>query len=132
MASSLIAVERLLPETMPRDLRALAVSYRRHLLAEARSEKTIKTYLESIRSFAEFLAEQGMPTDPSAIAREHIESYIGDQLARFRPNTAGTRVGALKAFFAWLADEGEVSPNPAAKVRRPTVDEPPPDVLTDD
>ena len=76
------------------------LSYRRHLSAEARAAKTIKTYLESIRTFVAYLAEHGMPSAPGSITREHVETYIGDQLCRYRPGTVATRVGALKAFFA--------------------------------
>ena len=125
-------IERLLPETMPRDLRALAISYRRHLLAENRSPQTIKSYLDSIRIFALFLNGNGMPTNPEEISREHVESFVADQLARHRPNSAGTRIGAVKAFYVWLLDEGEITHNPTAKVRKPVADDPPPTVLSDD
>jgi hypothetical protein len=44
-----------------------------------------------------FLAERGMPTEPGRIRREHVEAFIADQIARWRPNTAGNRYLALNA-----------------------------------
>ncbi len=94
-------IERLLPETMPRDLRALAISYRRHLLAENRSPQTIKSYLDSIRIFALFLNGNGMPTNPEEISREHVESFInarptGPAPPELRGNAHGRRQGLLR------------------------------------
>lgn len=129
---STTTVDRLIPASLPAEMRSLMLSYRRHLSAEARAAKTIKTYLESLRTFVAYLAEHGMPTEPGSITREHVETYIGDQLLRYRPGTVATRVGALKAFFAWLHEEGEIAVNPVARVRKPSVDEPPPAVLSDD
>ena len=45
--------------------RSYILSWRRHLLAENKAPRTVQTYIESVNRFAAFLAEQGMPTDPT-------------------------------------------------------------------
>jgi hypothetical protein len=67
------------------DFGVLARSFRRGLLAANKSPRTIDTYLRMLASFARFLAARGMPTTVAAIAREHVEEYLGDQVGRFRP-----------------------------------------------
>ena len=116
-------------EAAPPALRALVLSYRRHLLAENKSPRTVQTYLESLRRFGEFLAGQGMPTDPTDVAREHVAAFVADLLTRHKPATAANRYRALQGFFRWLVEEGEIGASPMAKMRPPAVPETPPAVL---
>ncbi len=81
---------------------------------------------------AEFLAARGMPTDVGAIRREHVESFIADLLARWKPTTAANRYRSLQAFFKWLAAEGEIAASPMVRMKPPAVPESPPKVLTVD
>ena len=110
---------------------ALLTSWRRHLAAENKSPRTLQTYSEALTLFGRFLAERGMPTDPAAISREHVEEFIAHLLARFKPATAANRYRALGTFFRWLVDEGEIAVSPMAKMRPPAVPEEPPAVLSD-
>jgi Phage integrase family len=64
-----------------------------------------------------------MPVTVSAISREHVEAFIEDLLARWRPATARNRFQALQRFFAFLAEEGEISDSPMARMRPPKVPE---------
>ncbi len=57
-------------------IEALLPSWRRSLRAENKSPKTIESYLSSAEQLATFLAERGMPTEVSAIRREHVEAWI--------------------------------------------------------
>lgn len=110
---------------------ALARSFERHLRAENKAPRTVVCYMEAVRKLGDFLAVQGMPTDPNAIAREHIESFLADLLTRLKPATASNRFRALQQFFKWLADEGEIATNPMARMRPPIIPEEPPAVLTE-
>jgi site-specific recombinase XerD len=58
----------------------------RHVRAAARP-KTIETYSESVRQFARFFAEQGMPQDVAKIKREHVEALITDLCERWKSAT---------------------------------------------
>jgi site-specific recombinase XerD len=114
------------------DVAAMVPSFVRHLRAEHKSEKTVTAYLLATTGLSRFLATSGMPSELSAVHREHIESYIVDCLARYAPATANQRYRSLQQFFRWAVDEGEITTNPMAKMHPPTVPEKAVPVLSDD
>lgn len=67
-----------------------------------------------------------MPRAVADVRREHVESFIEDQLTRLKP---ANRYRSLQQFFKWLADDGEIEASPMARVKPPTIPEAPPDVL---
>ena len=117
----------------PGSFRLLGESFRRSLLAENKAPRTVKTYMEALCLFADFLVERGMPTDLHALSREHVEAFIADLFAKGqRPATALNRFGSLRAFFKWAAEEGEVKDSPMRNMKPPHVPEEPPAVLTEE
>jgi hypothetical protein len=76
----------------------LRPSFQRSLLAQNKSPKTVKTYLEALDLFQRFLVVHGMPLAVSSIRREHAESFIADLLAHWRPNTANNRYRGCNNF----------------------------------
>jgi hypothetical protein len=80
----------------------------------------------------EFLLDKGMPTDVADIRREHVEAYIADVLTKWKSATAHNRCRSLHSFFNWLTDEGEATASPMARLKRPTIPEESPDVLSED
>ena len=110
---------------------SLATSFRRALVAENKSPRTVVGYLEAIEQLGRFLDEQGMPTDPQDITSEHIGEFIADQLARWRPSTANNRYRALRQWFKWLALEHEIDRDPMINMRPPSVPEIPVPILED-
>jgi site-specific recombinase XerD len=117
---------------LPADLRVELDSFLLSLEAENLAPKTRRTYGEAIELLGRFLVERGMPIDPGAIRREHVEAFVADQVARWRPNTARNRYLALKRFFDWLATEGLIEASPMARTRPPRVPEEPVPLVTDD
>ena len=63
--------------------------------------------------------------DLAAASREDIEAYLAGLLARWKPATAANRYRALRVFYAWLEDEGEIPTDPMSRpmvgVERPAV-----------
>lgn len=106
-------------------------SFLRALRAENLSKRTLETYGEAVRQLTKFLAKNRMPTDPNLITREHLEAFISDLLAHWKPATANNRYRALKRYFRWLAEEGEIKESPMVKMRPPKVPEQPPEILSD-
>lgn len=117
---------------LPDAFRVELDSFLLSLEAENLAEKTRRTYEEAVSLFGQFLAERGMPTTPALIARGHIDAFIADQIARWRPNTARNRYLALKRYFDWLAIEGLIEVSPMARMRPPRVPEEPVPVLGDE
>jgi hypothetical protein len=72
---------------LPADLRVELDSFLLSLEAENLAAKTRRTYGEAVELLGRFLADRGMPTDPRAIRRKHVEAFVADQVARWRPNT---------------------------------------------
>ena len=105
----------------PDHVRRMAVSFERKLLAENKRPRTVQTYGEGLRLFAEFLEAQGMPTAVGHIHREHVEAFVVDLLGRFKPATASNRHRALRVFFKWLSDEGEIDASPMVNMTPPHV-----------
>ena len=110
----------------------MAESFRRALMAENKSPRTVQTYLESVARFREFLVAERLPVAVAAIRREDIEAFMTDLLARFKPATASVRYRALQTFFKWLEAEGELEASPMARMRPPQVPETSPDVVTEE
>ena len=120
------------PITTTGDLAVNAQSFLRHLRAENMSPRTQETYMESVRGFGNFLMQQGMPTDVSAITREHVESFITGLLERWKPATANNRFRGLQQFFRWLVVEGEIRESPMDRMKPPRVPEQAPAVLREE
>ena len=109
----------------------LVESYRRSLRSENKSPRTITAYDEAHRLFSAFLAAQGMPQDVPHIRREHIETFLAGLHTRYMPATVANRYRALKVFFQWAVEEGEITQSPMRNVRAPHVPEHPPAVLAE-
>jgi site-specific recombinase XerC len=107
-------------------------SFRRSLRAKNRSAMTIKSYIEAADLLADFLGQQGMPLAIEAVRREHVETFIEDQLARWKPATAANRYRSLQQFFRFLVDEDEIQVSPMAKMSPPAIPDDPAPVLNDD
>ena len=112
------------------DLTYLRDEYARHRRASHKSPKTIEADVSAIESLERFLGERGMPRTVSALTREHVESYMEDQLARWKPATAHQRYRHLKRFFAWLVAENEIPSSPMRNLGPPELPERKPDVMT--
>ncbi len=107
-------------------------AFKPHLRAGNLSPNTVRSYADAVTKLDAYLADRGMPRVVVNIHREHVESFIADQLERFQPATAANRYRSLQQFFKWLVDEGEIETSPMVKMRPPRVDEESPDVLRPD
>jgi site-specific recombinase XerD len=101
------------------------------LRARNRSPKTIRSYGDTARLLANFLASQGLPTTVDAITREHVELFVGDQLTRWAPGTAALRYRSLKPLFTWLVEREVLSSSPMAHMRTPRIPDRPVPVVAD-
>src|SRR5439155_17380477 len=93
---------------------------------------TQRNYLASLDRVARFLTARGLQSDVVAIRREHLEAFMEDQLAIWRPTTAGNRYSGIRPFFVWLVEEGEIRESPMARMRKPKVPEYAPPILSEE
>jgi site-specific recombinase XerD len=113
------------------DYAKLVRSFERALHAENRAEQTIATYGVALRLFGEFLVSRGMPTFVASLTREHVETFIAETLATRKPNTALSRYNALRVFFKWAVEEGEIRTSPMEHMHPPSVPETPTPIPAD-
>ena len=106
--------------------------FERHLQAENKSGRTIRSYGDAVRQLHAFLAGQGMPTTLEHVGREHIESFIVDLLDRVSSSTVNTRHRGLQQFFKYVAEEGRVAETPMANMSPPKMNEASVPVLSED
>lgn len=111
---------------------ALIPSWERSLRAGNKSVRTIRAYGEAARLFETFLRDKFGMTSVEHVTREHVESFIEDQLARWKPTTASVRYRCLQQLFKWLLEEGEIRSDPMARMKPPIVPEVPVPVVSDD
>jgi site-specific recombinase XerD len=108
-------------------------SFTRHLRAENKAPLTITTYTKAVQALAAFVVDQGMPTDPRNLHREHVEAYLVDLQDRgHKAATVAQRFRSLQQFFKWLKEEGEIASSPMVNMRPPVIPEEPPAMLSGD
>ena len=87
----LAAADRQLPRS---HLLVLNRSFRRTLEAENKSSGTMQAYTDAVRLLAVYGESHGQPLLAGELQREHIQAFIADQLARWKPATAHNRYRA--------------------------------------
>lgn len=111
---------------------ALIGSWELSLQAGNKSPKTLRVYGDTARMFAAFAADKLGVVGARKVNRETVETFIADQLERFKPSTASVRFRSLQQFFKWFAEEGEIERSPMATMKPPILPEVPVPVVTDD
>lgn len=111
-------------------------SFERHLRAENKSESTLSHYMNTSYAFLRFCQEEGLPGWRD-VEREHVEMWLEALQARLRPASVRNHYLGLRAFYDWLAFEGEIERNPFGHIRQrriqpPAVEESQKDVATPD
>jgi site-specific recombinase XerD len=110
-------------------LLALNRSFRRTLEAENKSPRTIEAYTDAVRQLATYCQAHGYPVLAGELRGEHIQDFIADQLARWKPSTAHNRYRGLHAFFKWAVAEGDLAASPMDGMRPPQLPEQPVGVI---
>lgn len=101
--------------TDPGHVRSLNESWELHLRAERKSPATIDNYTSAVDGLIDFTATYD---------RDGVQGFILHLLETRSPATALNRYKALQQFFKWAESEGEIEPNPMAKMSPPKMDEP--------
>lgn len=118
----------------------LADSFKRALLAQNKSPRTIETYMEATKALGDFLRDRRVPLDIEAITREHVQEFITDLLTRkhkvtgqpLRPTTDSNRYKSLQSFFKWATEEGEIQHSPMERMKPPRLPDKPPPIMSED
>ena len=114
------------------DLASLLDDWAVHLRAKQRAKSTIASYLVVARAYLAWAGQRGAPTTANAVRREHLELYLAELADRTAPATVAKHYRSLQQLFKWLADDGEISTSPMARMSPPAVPEQPVPVLSED
>ena len=118
---------------MPERLDDLTASFRRHLRAEGRSDRTGAIYATSVRLFGEWLTAAGRPATLDELTRGAVREWLATLVDEGKaPGTLRTRFKGLHRFCSWLVDEGEVSAHPMIGLAVPAVPDKPVPLLSDE
>lgn len=109
---------------------SLAPSFRRALLAGNKSPRTVTTYLSALVALDAYLAAEGLSQQVSEVRRHHVEGFLVERMARYRPASVSVEFRALQQFWRWAVEEEEAVANPMDRLRKPLVPETPPAVLS--
>jgi site-specific recombinase XerD len=130
--------------TILASLGPLRDSWLLHLRAEHKSEKTRRSYGDSVSMFLSFLDDPPAELDaemaqaleaaqrvrtPADIDAVHVRAFIAHLLSVHKPSTASTRYNGLQQWFRWLVDEEEIKYSPMSNLRPPALPEAPPPVV---
>jgi site-specific recombinase XerC len=116
-----LTIER--PGTASGPLKVYRDAFLRSLAAENKSPRTVQTYGEAVDLLQSFLTSKGMPTDPSAITREHLTEWVNDILSNWKASTALNRYRSAFRFFEYLVEAGEITTSPMARMKPPKIED---------
>lgn len=111
-------------------LKALIQSWQLALDAENKSDKTQANYLEAMTLLTRWLVDEGKPHDPEEVTTGVLREWLVYLEETRSAATARTRWTALRSFWAWALEEGEIGVNPMALVKPPAIPEKLVDMLT--
>ncbi|MGE3074408.1 MAG: tyrosine-type recombinase/integrase [Dehalococcoidia bacterium] len=110
-----------------------------HLESVNAAPATIRTYRFAVEQLGAFLREQGLPTDPRKVKREHLSAWM---LHLQRPPDAGgrglaaqtalQRFQSTRQFFKFLEEAGDIKESPMLRLKPPRVPEKLVPVIADD
>lgn len=103
-------------------LTAFVTSWQLALEAAAKSPRTVRSYLDSVRALHKFLTDQDMPSDVEGVGAQHVRAFLLSEEQRTSAVSAAVHFRNLRVFFGWLSAEEERSnPNPMTRVEGPKV-----------
>jgi site-specific recombinase XerD len=118
---------------MAEHLEDLAASWRRHLRAADKADRTVELYTQSVRFYCRWLADKGREQTLDELTRSAIAAWLGHLAdAGQASGTLSTRFRGLRRFCRWLVAEGILDASPMAGLEQPKAAPKPVPVLTDD
>lgn len=113
-------------------LQALINSWMLALDAENKSPRTQANYLEAMTLLTRWLVDEGRRHDPADVTSGVLREWLVHLEETRSASTARTRWTALRSFWGWAFEEGEIPSNPMALVKPPQIPEKLVDMLTAD
>ncbi|MCZ6805812.1 MAG: tyrosine recombinase XerC [Deltaproteobacteria bacterium] len=120
-----------MPSTDPLDKQIDA--FAQYLADERRSSaRTVETYIRDLRSFRDFVRQEGLPADARKLDIVALRGFLSSLFRSNQASTLSKKVSAIRSFYRFLLKRRIVDQNPAAGLRSPKVAKSLPRFLTVD
>lgn len=96
---------------------------------QGRSPNTVRSYRTDVASFLHLMDLRGI-TDLNAVDLPTLRSWLAHETRSHARSTMARKTAAIRSFFAYLADHGQVKVNPAQGLKTPKQSEHLPRILT--
>jgi site-specific recombinase XerD len=114
------------------ELSVLRDSFRRHLRAEGKADRTCRIYMQAVDFYCAWLVEHDREPVLAELNRDGIRDWLGHLSDTKAPGTVQIRWQGMRRFTGWLLDEGEIHELPMKGMSKPEVPESPVPVLSDE
>jgi integrase/recombinase XerC len=108
-------------------------AFAQYLADERRSSpRTVETYVRDLRSFRDWVREEGLPADARELDIVALRGFLSNLFRSNQASTMKKKVSAVRSFFKFLLKRRIIAQNPAATLRTPKVPKGLPRFLTVD
>ena len=88
--------------------------------AEA-SARTVETYIRDLRSFRDYVRDQGLPADAGKLDIVALRGFLSSLFGSNQASTMKKKVSAIRSFFKFLLKRQIIDQNPASGLRSPKI-----------
>jgi integrase/recombinase XerC len=97
-------------------------AFAQYLADERRSSaRTVETYIRDLRSFRNYVRDQGLPTDARALDIVALRGFLSSLFGSNQASTMKKKVSAIRSFFKFLLKRRIIDQNPASGLRSPKI-----------
>jgi integrase/recombinase XerC len=108
-------------------------AFAQYLADERRaSPRTVETYIRDLRSFRDYVREEGLPADAGKLDIVALRGFLSSLFGSNQASTMKKKVSAVRSFFKFLLKRQIIDQNPASGLRSPKIAKSLPRFLTVD
>jgi integrase/recombinase XerC len=97
-------------------------AFAQYLADERRSSpRTVETYIRDLRSFGDYVRDQGLPPDARELDIVALRGFLSDLFRSNQASTMKKKVSAIRSFFKFLLKRQLIDRNPASGLRSPKI-----------
>ncbi len=106
-------------------------AFAQYLADERRaSARTVETYIRDLRSFRDYVREEGLPADARKLDIVALRGFLASLFGSNQASTMKKKVSAIRSLFKFLLKRHIIEQNPASGLRSPKISQSLPRFLT--
>lgn len=111
-------------------LRETHEKFLKYLKGKDRANATIIAYAKDIEQLIEHTEAVGKTT-PTEVEKEDLTSFIKKlETEKYTPKSVSRKINAIRTYFKFLAEEGQVTDDPSVSLQHPKIEITPPRILS--